>query len=148
LQYGKFHFLDVGDLTGGPLFALACPNDLIGPVDVYVVAHHGGADAADPATFAAFKPRVAILNNGAMKGGESEMFARLRQVQRLEQVQRLADVWQLHRSEAAGGDNFEDERIANLDERTAHWIKLRANDDGSFRVMNGRTGVWKSYGAR
>ena len=142
LQFGKFRFLDVGDLTGGPLFALACPNDLIGPVDVYVVAHHGGADAADPATFAAFKPRVALLNNGATKGGEPEMFARLRQNQSVE------DVWQMHRSEAAGGDNFADDRIANLDERTAHWIKLRANDDGSFRVMNGRTGVWKTYGAR
>jgi competence protein ComEC len=142
LQFGKFRFLDVGDLTGRPLFALACPNDLIGPVDVYVVAHHAGADAADPATFAAFKPRVAILNNGATKGGALEMFTRLRQVQGLE------DAWQLHRSEAAGGENFPDERIANLDERTAHWIKLSANDDGSFRVMNGRTGVWKSYGVR
>jgi hypothetical protein len=60
----------------------------------------------------------------------------------------VEDVWQLHRSEAAGGDNFADDRIANLDERTAHWIKLCANDDGSFRVMNGRTGVWKTYGAR
>lgn len=142
LQFGKFRFLDVGDLTGRPLFALACPNNLIGPVDVYLVAHHGGADATDLATFAAFKPRVAVLNNGATKGGELEMFANLRQVQGLEEV------WQLHRSEAAGGENFAEERIANLNERTAHWIKLSANDDGSFRVMNGRTDVWKSYRVR
>ena len=48
LQFGRFRFLDVGDLGGAPLFSLACPSDLIGPVDVYLVAHHGGADASDP----------------------------------------------------------------------------------------------------
>jgi len=142
LRFGKFRFLDVGDLTGGPLFALACPNDLIGPVDVYLVPHHGGADATDPATFAAFMPRVAIVNNGATKGGEPEMLAALRRVQGLE------DVWQLHRSEAAGEANCADERIANLDEGNAHYIRLSASDDGSFRVMNGRTALWKSYGVR
>jgi hypothetical protein len=125
-----------------PLFNLACPKNLVGPVDVYLVAHHGGADVADAATFAAFKPRVAILNNGPTKGGYLEVFERLRQVQGLE------DVWQLHRSARAGEKNFADEQIANADERTAHWIKLSANEDGSFRVMNGRTGVWKSYNVR
>ena len=142
VRFGKFRFLDVGDLTGRPLFDLVCPNDRIGPVDVYLVAHHGGADAADPATFAAFKPRVAILNNGATKGGAPEMFASLRRVRGLE------DVWQLHRSETAGGENFTDDQVANLDERTAHWVKLSANDDGSFYVTNGRTGVAKHYASR
>jgi competence protein ComEC len=111
---------------------------------VYLVAHHGDADAADPATLAAFKPRVAILNNGATKGGAAAMFASLHQAQE----QGLEDVWQLHRSENPGAGNFADEQIANLDERTAHWIKLSANDDGSFRVMNGRTGVGMSYRVR
>jgi competence protein ComEC len=130
------------DLTGKPLFDLVCPNDHIGPVDVYLVAHHGGADAADPATFAAFMPRAAILNNGATKGGAPEMLAGLRRAQGLE------DVWQLHRSESAGAENFADDRIANLDEHTAHWIELSANDDGSFRLTNARTGMGKSYPAR
>ncbi|MBI3490726.1 MAG: MBL fold metallo-hydrolase [Acidobacteria bacterium] len=142
LRFGKFRFLDVGDLSGQPLFALACPNNLVGPVDVYLVAHHANVDATDPATFAAFKARVAILNNGATKGGAPEVFATLHRAPGLE------DVWQLHRSENAGADNFTDDRIANLNERTAHWIKLSANDDGSFRVRNGRTGGEKGYGAR
>jgi hypothetical protein len=104
-----------------------------------LVAHHGGADAAVPATFAAFKPRIAIMNNGVKKGGALVTYEYLHQVQGLE------DVWQAHRSEAAGKENYAESRIANLDESTAHWIKLSANDDGSFRVQNGRTGNWQTY---
>jgi beta-lactamase superfamily II metal-dependent hydrolase len=141
LKYGRFRFLDVGDLSGPPLFALVCPNDLIGPVDIYLVAHHGGPDAADPATFAAFAPRVAVLNNGAVKGGAPETLATLHRTPNV-------DTWQLHRSTNNGAVNFADDRIANLDDRTAHWIKVSANDDGSFRVVNGRTGAGQNYGVR
>jgi len=139
---GKFRFLDVGDLSGPPLFNLACPKSLVGAVDVYLVAHHGGPDVADPATFAAFKPRVAIMNNGLKKGGAPATY------ETLHHVAGLQDVWQVHRSEAAGDSNFAAERIANSDESTAYWIKLTANEDGSFRVVNGRTGDGKTYPAR
>ena len=142
LQFGRFRFLDVGDLSGAPLFALVCPADLIGPVDAYLVAHHGGVDAVDPATFAAFKPRAAIVNNGATKGGAPEIFTALRAARGIE------DVWQLHTSRNPGAQNFADDRIANLDETTAHWIKLSANADGSFSVTNGRTGAAKNYPPR
>jgi competence protein ComEC len=142
LRYGKFRFLDVGDLSGAPLFALACPRNRVGAVDVYLVAHHGGGDAAEPATFAAFAPRVAILNNGARKGGAPATFAALHRAPAIE------DVWQLHRSENEGAENFAAENIANLDEATAHWIKLSANDDGSFSIHNARTGETRSYAAR
>jgi competence protein ComEC len=141
LQYGKFRFLDIGDLSGPPLFSLACPNDRVGPVDVYLVAHHGGPDAADPATFVAFAPRVAVLNNGAVKGAATVTLAALHRAPGV-------DVWQLHKTTNAGAENFGDDRIANLDEGTAHWIKLSANDDGAFRVKNGRTGAETIYKAR
>src|SRR5262249_40321266 len=141
-SFGKFRFLDVGDLSGQPLFALACPKNLIGPVDVYLVAHHGGPDAADPATFAAFKPRVAVMNNGLKKGGSRETY------ETLHHVAGLADVWQLHRSDGAGDQNFAADHIANPDESTAYWIKLSAQQDGSFRVLNGRTGESKAYAPR
>ena len=48
----------------------------------------------------------------------------------------------------AGAQNFDDERIANLDESTGHWIKASASEDGSFSVTNGRTGVTKRYKPR
>ncbi|HEY2782385.1 MAG TPA: MBL fold metallo-hydrolase [Steroidobacteraceae bacterium] len=142
LRYGQFRVLDVGDLSGQPLFDLACPKDLIGPVDIYLVAHHGGPDIADPATFAAFKPRVAILNNGLKKGGALVTF------QALHRVKGLEDAWQLHTSASARDQNFPEKYIANLDESTSHWIKVVASEDGSFRVFNQRTGEWKSYAPR
>ena len=141
LEHGKFRFLDVGDLSGPPLFRLACPNDMIGPVDVYLIAHHGALDSAEPATFAAFQPRVSMLNNGATKGGAAET------LEFLQRSTNRGDVWQLHRSNAAGDDNFADERIANLDENSAHWIKVAANADGSFGVTNARTGASQHYAA-
>jgi beta-lactamase superfamily II metal-dependent hydrolase len=142
VKFGSFRFLDVGDLSGQPQYNLACPVGLIGPVDVYLVAHHGDEDNSDPAIYAALAPRVAIENNGLKKGGSRETYALLHHVAGLE------DVWQLHRSAKAGDSNFAPERIANLDESTAHWIKLSANEDGSFRVFNGRTGKSVNYPKR
>jgi beta-lactamase superfamily II metal-dependent hydrolase len=138
LRYGRFRVLDVGDLTGPALHALACPTALVGSVDVYVVAHHGGADAADAATFAAFRPRVALVNNGARKGGAPATLALLN-------AEKDVDAWQLHRSANPAAQNAPEDRIANVDESTAHWIKVSAREDGSFSVANGRTGATKRY---
>jgi beta-lactamase superfamily II metal-dependent hydrolase len=140
LQFGAFKFLDVGDLSGPPLYALTCPESLIGPVDVYLVAHHGGNDVADPATFEAFKPRVAVVNNGARKGGVRATLSAAAGVAGM-------DLWQLHRRDDAGVANTVEERIANVNDTTAHWIKVSANANGSFTVTNARTGQTKSYGA-
>jgi hypothetical protein len=54
-------------------------------------------------------------------------------------------VWQLHLSRAKGAQNFAEARVANLDETTAHCIKVSASEDGSFSVTNGRTGETKKY---
>jgi competence protein ComEC len=137
LRFGRFRFIDLGDLSGAPLFALFCPKSLLGPAEVYLVPHHGGSDTVYPATLAA-KLRVAIMNNGEKKGGAAEAFSVLHGVSGL-------DVWQLHRSGADGARNYEDARVANLDERTAHWIKVSAKEDGTFTVTNGRTGESREY---
>jgi competence protein ComEC len=90
-----------------------------------------------PVYVSALAPRAAIVNNGATKGGGAKTFAMLHASG--------VDVWQLHRSQNAGVVNFTDDRIANLDETTGHWIKLSASADGSFRVTNQRTGIAKDY---
>jgi competence protein ComEC len=142
LRFGAFRFLDLGDLTGAPLFALVCPASLLGPLDLYLVPHHGGDDASYPATFAAVRPRVAIVNNGAFKGGSPEVFAGLRDAPGLEAA------WQLHTSQLEGVVNLADRQIANLDETTGYGIKVSAQDDGSFAVTNGRTGETRRFAAR
>jgi competence protein ComEC len=141
LSFGKFRFLDLGDLNSKPLFDLACPKDLIGAVDVYLFAHHGGADAAEPSTLAAFRPRAVVVNNGARKGGRREAL-------RLLSTATDIDSWQLHASGESGAENAPLERIANLDETSAHWLKVTAKDDGSFGVTNPRTGDGKDYPTR
>ena len=140
IQYGRFRFLSIGDLTGAPLFALACPVNLVGPIDVYQVSHHGGNDAADPFLYTAIKPVVAIFNNGVRKGAQADT---------MKAVQALGlETWQIHKTTNAGAPNAPDARIANLDDTTAHWIKVSARDDGSFTVTNPRTGEIKSYKPR
>jgi len=56
--------------------------------------------------------------------------------------------YELHTSSDAGGVNSPPEHIANVDDSGAHWIKLVAREDGSFRVLNGRTRHWQKYQAR
>lgn len=138
VQFGKFRYLDPGDLTGEPLFALTCPRNLIGRVSVYRVAHHGGADAADPAMFGALAPRAAVVINGPMKGGAPNLLAELRRHPDI-------DTWQLHHSQLPGAEDVDPERVVNLDTTTSYWLALTANADGSFAITNPRTGATKPY---
>jgi len=42
ITYGKFKFLDLGDLTKIKELGLVCPNNLLGTVSLYLATHHGG----------------------------------------------------------------------------------------------------------
>ncbi len=138
LTFGAFRFLDVGDLSGAALFALTCPVNRLGRADVYLVAHHGGADAGHPAMYGSLHPLVALINNGPNKGGQVETFATLGAFPTI-------DLWQLHRSVNPAVINMPDARVANLDTSTSAWIKISATTTGAFTVTNGRTGESKSY---
>ena len=142
IRFGSFTFLDLGDLPGANLAALACPNNLLGHADIYLVPHHGNKDTAIPAVIAAVSPRVAILNNGATKGGDPAAFKALHEAAGIEAV------WQLHRSRNRGAANYPDAFIANLDDGPTDpgaWIKISAQSSGAFSVTNGRTGATTSY---
>jgi hypothetical protein len=59
------------------------------------------------------------------------------------------DLWQLHTSRREGAQNAPDDFIANLDEDCeGRWIKLTAKEDGSFSVLNGRTGFTRTYSSK
>ena len=143
LTYGKFRFLDLGDLTWDKELELMCPANPIGTVDVFLVSHHGMNISNSPALVSGIKPRVAIMNNGAQKGGSPEAW------NVVEKSPGLEDLWQLHFSEAGGPEhNVAEQFIANPGGNDGgNSIDVVAEPDGSFSVANGRTGFIKNYPA-
>lgn len=112
LSVGDFDFLDLGDLTWNVEHKLVCPSNLIGTVDVYQVSHHGLDASNSPALLKAASPTVAVMNNGAKKGGSAPTF------QWLKETPSVKDVFQLHRNVATTpADNTTPELTANDDEK-------------------------------
>ena len=158
--YGRFRVLDLGDLTWNKEHDLVCPNNLLGPIDLYITTHHGLNLSGTPALVHAIRPRVALMNNGPRKGASREAWTTVRTSPGLE------DLWQLHyavqrpgnpafhESGESGGKelNVPEPFIANLDENASHapvhFLKVSARQDGSFSVTNPRTGFVKEYRAR
>jgi len=138
---GKFRMLDLADLESAYDYRLMCPANPIGSVDVYQVSIHGQDKGVSPVLAQALGARVAIMGNGARKGGAPQTWETLRGASGLE------DIWQVHYSIAGGKEhNPPDDYIANLAEfDEAHWIKLSARSDGTFSVTNGRNGFTKTY---
>jgi beta-lactamase superfamily II metal-dependent hydrolase len=144
ITFGKFRMIDLGDLTWNKELALVCPDNKLGTVDVYLSTHHGLDQSNAPALVHALKPRVAITNNGATKGGSPEALGTIRTSPGIE------DVWQLHYAQNAGKENNAPEPfIVNVDqESSVSWIKLEAQADGQFTVTNSRNGKTKVYPPR
>jgi competence protein ComEC len=151
ISLGKFRMVDFGDLTWNKEHDLACPNNLVGTIDLYLVSHHGKETSSLPMLVHAMRPRAAVMNNGANKGAEIPTFETLKKSPGLE------DLWQLHFAVDAGSYNSPEPLIANLggggtkesgvpNETTANYIKLAARPDGSFTVTNSRNGHSKDYG--
>jgi beta-lactamase superfamily II metal-dependent hydrolase len=167
--FGKFRALHLGDLTVNKEFDLMCPANRIGTVDLWVVSHHGQAISNSQVLVHAIEPRVAILNNGTRKGGQPDA------MKVIHSAPRLQDLWQLHFSQLSGQEftvpgmfiaNPVDDQPAALPiaplaapaagagatpppvhNGAAYWIKVSAEQDGSFTVTNGRNGFTKSYKA-
>jgi competence protein ComEC len=141
ITFGKFRMIDLGDLTWNKELELACPNNLIGTVDLYLTTHHG-LDMSGPAALVhALKPRVAIMNNGAKKGGAPVAW------QVVKSSPGLQDIWQVHFSLAGGKENnAADAQIANMEENCQGLgLKVSAMQDGTFTVSNLRNGERKTY---
>ena len=142
ITFGKFHVLDLGDLTGAKEVALVCPMNPIGTVDLYIVTHHGFNQSNSRAIVHAIRPRVAIMNNGAHKAGSPEAW------QTVHDSPGLEALWQLHTAEDSdAAHNSPAELIANPAgaAKDGAWLKVAAASDGSFSVTNSRTGQTKQY---
>jgi beta-lactamase superfamily II metal-dependent hydrolase len=158
ITFGRFRTVIMGDLGWNLERDLMCPNKKVPRVDLYLVSHHGSDTSGSPALVYALKPRVAVMNNGPMKGGAVQTF------QILTGSPGLADLWQNHYSIAAGPVlNRSETFIANVEPRvasektptgqltapvhmgSASGIRISAAQDGSFTVTNTRTGYTKRY---
>ena len=153
IRHGNFSMVDLGDLTWNKEHDLACPDNMLGTVDLYLATRHGLNGAGLPALVQGLQPRVSVINNGATKGASAEHF------QTIQSSPGIEDIWQLHYSMPRDGNlglyetsrpggpdlNTSEPRIANLDETTAHYLKLTARADGSFVLLNPRNGYTKEY---
>ncbi len=114
---------------------LVCPKNRMGTVDLFVVTHHGQPVSSSEALVHAIQSRVAIMNSGTRKG----IF-----------IANLVDEPQTTiplaaRSPPPSGPNAPPPPAHN---GPAYWIKVSAQQDGSFSVANGRNGFMKTYKSR
>lgn len=148
LTFGRFKFLDLGDLTWDKEMELACPANRIGTVSLFQATHHGfyGDNSGAPAHVWAIKPQVVLVNNGPRKGLHSGAWDTIQKIAGLE------DTWQVHLALATDkAYNTTDERIANLEATDlckGHFLKATVAPDGKFTITNGRTGYNRTYTAR
>jgi competence protein ComEC len=149
LTFGKFSFLDVGDLTWEREMALACPVNKLGRVTLYQATHHGfyHAMSGAPAHVWGIQPQIVVVNNGPRKGLENSAA-----YEEITKIRGIEGIWQGHLSLLNDKDhNTKEDMIANLepsDQCQGHWIKAVIESNGKYTVTNGRNGFSQSYQAR
>jgi competence protein ComEC len=144
ITFGKTRILDLGDLTWDKEMDMACPVNKLGHMDVFIVSHHGLFQSNSSALVAAISPRIAIMDNGAAKGGSPSTIDVIKNSPKLE------DFWQLHFSNEGGAaHNTSENLIANPagPADPGNYLKLKVWTDGNLEVFNSRTQTAKHYGA-
>ena len=143
VEFGKFRFLDPGDLTYNRELALLCPQNQVGKVDLFLSTHHG---SESPKAIWDLSPRVAIVNNGPNKGGDAAGWKNIASSPGIEEI------WQLHFGLAAGSEgNSPDALIANVvpgGDQDGKFLKVEALATGEFSVTNSRNKYTKRYAAQ
>jgi competence protein ComEC len=174
MALGRFRTINLGDLTWSREFMLICPNNPVGTIDLYLTNHHGLNQSGAPAFVHAIRPRVAVMNNGTRKGGAVQTFQTLASSPGLEDLWQLhwsyaggiehnapgvmianidepAQLAAIVAGSAPAGQTATPPPAGpggNAAHAPAHYIKVTANADGSFTVMNSRNGYSRTYAAR
>jgi beta-lactamase superfamily II metal-dependent hydrolase len=143
LRYGRFRFLNLGDLMAPYEHELVCPANRLGPIDLFQVTHHGNDQSNPRELVHSLGARAAVVDNGPRKGGSAAVYEHLRT------APRPIDPWQLHRAVANDdAHNAPEAQTANPEGGAAdqaHAIEAVATKDGRFTLRNGRNGHTKSY---
>lgn len=137
MTFGRTRIAALGDLTWNMEKELVCPRDKVGSVDLLIVSHHGSNLSNSPALLHALQPRIAIMDNGATKGGDVETYESVSHSPRLERL------WQLHFPERADTHhNVPEAYIANPSSGSdAHAsLEVVVTRQGALTVTNDRTG--------
>lgn len=138
---GKFDFFDAGDLTWNIEKQLVCPYDLVGPVDLYQVTHHGMDISNHPTLVKTLDPSVAIMNNGPRKGGSAATIDLIRKLPNLKAA------FAMHLNHALSeAENLPAEFTANSDTTGGEIIRVTVEPDGSkFKVRIGAYGKTREF---
>ena len=141
LQWGASRILSLGDTTWDVENSLACPRDLIGPVDLMFADNHGSDNAMNPVFVDTVRPRIVVFNNGPLKGAAPNS------IRAVQSSPRLQGAWQLHQTEAPGAVNVSLERIANVSgsKDAMHPLRLDLWRDQTISVFNHRTQATVRY---
>jgi beta-lactamase superfamily II metal-dependent hydrolase len=141
LEMGGFRMFLGGDTTWNVEKGLVCPDDRVGPVDVYQSVHHGLDQSNNPVLVRTLQPHVVVFNNGVRKGFEKGT------VETIAATSSVEAVYQMHRSLRDGAQNTADNRIANREEACAgQGIAMTIAPDGKSYEMNvPATGHKKTY---
>lgn len=141
MNFGKLRLVDLGDLPWAKELELMCPVNKLGKADIYVATHHGLFFSGSSALVHGIAPRVAIVENGAKKGGSPSAW------DIIHSSPGLAAIYQLHWSDEGGTDhNSAPEFLANLaGPDTGYYLKLTAYPNGGFEILNAKTGKTAHY---
>ena len=140
VTYGRFSFLNTGDLTWEMEAKLICPVNLIGKVDLFQISHHGLDTSNNPLLLESIQPRVVVINNAPKKGPEPNTMRTLMSLGGLDTV------WQIHRNVQTGHElNTAPQFVANQEGESGEFIKASVHPDGTFSVQVGQNGVLKEY---
>lgn len=148
LTYGKFTFLDLGDLTWNKELEISCPQNHLGQVTLFQATHHGfyNDNSGAPAHVWALHPQVVIVNNGPRKGLGANAWETIAKISGLE------DTWQVHLSLATdAAHNTSEQKIANSEatpECKGNFLKASISSNGKFTITNSRNGFSKTYTVR
>ncbi|MFL6600438.1 MAG: ComEC/Rec2 family competence protein [Steroidobacteraceae bacterium] len=143
-RYGVTRILDLGDLTWNKEKALVCPVNELGHVDLLLVSHHGSQYSNSPPLIDATASRVALMANGARKGGDSAVF------ETLANSEHKPVLWQEHAATRSPQSDRPEQYIANPDVMPDgnHDLDVLIETDGRMQVTNTRNGHTESYPAR
>ena len=144
VTFGKTRIAAFGDLPWNEELKLLCPNNKIGPLDVYFVTQHGMDLSSSPPT-RALDPIVSIMANGDLKGGDEGPMKMVESYAHHDQA-----FWLLHYTARYPALNPELNFIANPD-----WVPdlnfnlmVTVTPAGLITVTNGRNHFSRTYKAR